>query len=516
LLAPTRKYDTLMNNISGFIPNISIPGIGTAFIPGIGTKNLGIPAEIGLEKISNEEKLQIIIRRLAYRHNPAINANPSISTVFGQPDFLPFPFLALGVRKGAAVCRLIREFSSDESAKSFINTIEQAEANRGQPFSLSNLAEICCVDIDIAQKIFEVTNTDQGRILLKPEYFSKKLKRIPVATAFLVGRNMLLTNYHVFPRNALEQEVSESINSISKEIIENEFIAQFNYEQDLLGNETFPVEYRCQNIIAEDKSLDFVLVKLRSNPEGDQYKNVGQAGDQFGWLSLAGDDATIAPPLPVINGFESQLTQENQLSDLELESLLGELIKKIDPVFLDKLKDFNDSSSAALLASLKKNALFGDPVNIIQHPKGRRKEIVLSNNRVTGIFKNFILYEADADFSSSGSPVMNQQWQLVSMHCGVLFKESQNALDQKVSDMEIGVRTCQIVDRLVSRLIEQVPQYNSSDKRAEIRELWLFVKGFVQLQEVQSKMIPILQGFEDIDINYHAPTASKLESLSFY
>ncbi|NTX00066.1 MAG: trypsin-like peptidase domain-containing protein [Geobacteraceae bacterium] len=48
----------------------------------------------------------------------------------------------------------------------------------------------------------------------------------------------------------------------------------------------------------------------------------------------------------------------------------------------------------------------GEPVNIIEHPQGRRKEIVVQKNEVTGFFEGgFIHYSADTLQGSSGSPV---------------------------------------------------------------------------------------------------------------
>ena len=67
----------------------------------------------------------------------------------------------------------------------------------------------------------------------------------------------------------------------------------------------------------------------------------------------------------------------------------------------------------------------GDSVIIIQHPRGRRKEIVLSNNRLKTMSLNYLQYTADVDFSSSGSPVFNQQWKLVGLHQSAIVRNSE-------------------------------------------------------------------------------------------
>jgi len=55
-------------------------------------------------------------------------------------------------------------------------------------------------------------------------------------------------------------------------------------------------------------------------------------------------------------------------------------------------------------------------VNIIQHPEGGYKQIVLGNNRVLELVEHFFLYEADTLPGSSGLPVFNRQWEIVALH----------------------------------------------------------------------------------------------------
>ncbi|MCP5007240.1 MAG: trypsin-like peptidase domain-containing protein [Planctomycetes bacterium] len=54
--------------------------------------------------------------------------------------------------------------------------------------------------------------------------------------------------------------------------------------------------------------------------------------------------------------------------------------------------------------------------NIIQHPDGRHKEVALQNNEIDKLFQNTVLYKADTEPGSSGSPVFNNLWQLVALH----------------------------------------------------------------------------------------------------
>jgi endonuclease G len=85
-----------------------------------------------------------------------------------------------------------------------------------------------------------------------------------------------------------------------------------------------------------------------------------------------------------------------------------------------------------LIATQGKIAITGtDFLNIIQHPLGREKEVVLRENRVLDLrtgteggadaaaneaMTPFIHYEADTEKGSSGSPVFNDQWEVIALH----------------------------------------------------------------------------------------------------
>ena len=74
-------------------------------------------------------------------------------------------------------------------------------------------------------------------------------------------------------------------------------------------------------------------------------------------------------------------------------------------------------------------ALVGELVNIIQHPEGQPQQVALRNNEITDVFENFLHYSADTEQGSSGSPVLNMQWQLTALHhSGVPKKNSQGQI----------------------------------------------------------------------------------------
>lgn len=62
-----------------------------------------------------------------------------------------------------------------------------------------------------------------------------------------------------------------------------------------------------------------------------------------------------------------------------------------------------------------------DPLNIVQHPKGEPKQIAIRNNTLLDLpeeppLDRFAHYETDTEQGSSGSPVFNDQWEVVALH----------------------------------------------------------------------------------------------------
>ena len=55
-------------------------------------------------------------------------------------------------------------------------------------------------------------------------------------------------------------------------------------------------------------------------------------------------------------------------------------------------------------------------VNIVQHPKGRRKEVAVQQNQISGLFPTRVRYTTDTEPGSSGSPVFDNQWDLMAIH----------------------------------------------------------------------------------------------------
>jgi endonuclease I/V8-like Glu-specific endopeptidase len=60
--------------------------------------------------------------------------------------------------------------------------------------------------------------------------------------------------------------------------------------------------------------------------------------------------------------------------------------------------------------------ILGEYLNIIQHPGGEPKQVALRENQLVDLLDDFLHYQTDTAAGSSGSPVFNDQWEVVGLH----------------------------------------------------------------------------------------------------
>lgn len=92
------------------------------------------------------------------------------------------------------------------------------------------------------------------------------------------------------------------------------------------------------------------------------------------------------------------------------------------------------------------HVLPGERVNIIQHPRGRKKEVALQDNEVIDREGEHVRYRTDTERGSSGSPVFNERWDLVALHHQGVEEDDGTATNQ-------GVRIDAILNYLVQRSV---------------------------------------------------------------
>lgn len=92
--------------------------------------------------------------------------------------------------------------------------------------------------------------------------------------------------------------------------------------------------------------------------------------------------------------------QTSVKNDLTIVKLSADVSKKYGEINLDKTTDVST----------------GERVSIIQHPGGLHKQVALHDNHIVYSDENIIQYLTDTMPGSSGSPVFNQNWELVAIH----------------------------------------------------------------------------------------------------
>ncbi|WP_210586184.1 serine protease [Streptomyces sp. GESEQ-35] len=60
--------------------------------------------------------------------------------------------------------------------------------------------------------------------------------------------------------------------------------------------------------------------------------------------------------------------------------------------------------------------VIGEPVNVVGHPDARPKELAVRDNALLNQLPQFLHYRTDTEPGNSGSPVFNDQWEVVALH----------------------------------------------------------------------------------------------------
>ncbi len=106
----------------------------------------------------------------------------------------------------------------------------------------------------------------------------------------------------------------------------------------------------------------------------------------------------------------------------------------------------------SLSASIAKHAV-GAPVNVIQHPDGDYKQIVIRENRIIHRGDNVLHYIADTEPGASGSPVFNDDWHVVALHhWGSPHRETSANGRPLSTEVNEGIRISAIVGELQARM----------------------------------------------------------------
>ncbi len=185
------------------------------------------------------------------------------------------------------------------------------------------------------------------------------------------------------------------------------------------------------------------LMRVSYLEQGTQIaRSVGriQLKDASGRLVGYGTGFLVSPQLLITNNHVLSSRQEASSSHVEFNYQLGLDGKPLTSVFFDldpntffitdELLDYTlvavkrvNRSGADLshfgwyrLIEAEGKIIIGESVSIIQHPSGELKQVALRENQLIDVLPNFLHYQTDTAPGSSGSPVFNDQWEVVALH----------------------------------------------------------------------------------------------------
>jgi endonuclease I/V8-like Glu-specific endopeptidase len=223
--------------------------------------------------------------------------------------------------------------------------------------------------------------------------------------------------------------------------------------------------------------------------------------DRYNRLLGYGTGFLVSPRLLLTNNHVLENAETAATSQIEFnfqDSLLGgpvtSCVARLAPEELFLTDQFQDFTLVALceadcraetIQQLSWNMLIeesgkvilGEYVNIIQHPNGEVKQLALRENQVIDRLEYFLHYRTDTAPGSSGSPVYNDQWEVVALHhSGVPFKKNGQIMSTTpdvpwspdMGDHRIkwlaneGVR--------ISRIVKFIKQQNFSGVQRKLRD----------------------------------------------
>jgi endonuclease G len=160
--------------------------------------------------------------------------------------------------------------------------------------------------------------------------------------------------------------------------------------------------------------------------------------------------------------FELQAAKACALFDFDARGAARKEVGVAELLANDKALDYalvrlNDATRAPLrISSAAPNwKAGGEPVvvNIIQHPNGDPKKYGIRNNLVTGLTDTDLRYFTDTDGGSSGSPVFNDNWEVVALHRGSAYVKDVSFQGRSEAYVNLGTR----IDAILADLAVKTP-----------------------------------------------------------
>jgi endonuclease G len=211
------------------------------------------------------------------------------------------------------------------------------------------------------------------------------------ATGFMVSPTLFLTNHHVIPSKAFANRIE----------------MQFNYQLDYSGSAQTVDAFTANpndSAFCTNQALDYTLIRMRPK-------------QRFGMPTLTAANILGASETAVENGDGEMLERITPARSLSVARMArADLVTATSLPFLHRFH-VKAGDVWGYIPLRDGFSLAGKQhLNIVQHPRGRRKEVALQENRISTIFANHMRYTTDTEPGSSGSPVFNNAWDVIALH----------------------------------------------------------------------------------------------------
>lgn len=242
-------------------------------------------------------------------------------------------------------------------------------------------------------------------------------------SGFMVSDTLFMTNNHVI----WDTDFCDKVNM--------QFMFQDNYNSEpAISSEFF--ETNESSFFHTNVALDYTLVRLKRKPYRFTlpYRNL---------FSTRFDANLTGESVSALNQHVSKGVCESEQKEALKE--LYDILNKERPMAAFDASRFLTIfgyTAGGKYGHLQLQPTVSYPaglrLNIIQHPQGRRKEVVVQQNELRDVHTNVIHYYSDTDYGSSGSPVFNNSWDLMALHHARKPSEQANEgirIDKIVADL---------------------------------------------------------------------------------
>lgn len=279
---------------------------------------------------------------------------------------------------------VLRQLVEADEGQSVVNDrCKKKLDDPGEELSAGEGGVVTLADLPAIERIIGTNNLLPVHFLSEGAIVQQAVGRVEIGsggfgTGSLISDSLLLTNNHV-----LSSKASAANSKV-----------RFNYQRDHNGVDQTADVYALNpdDFFRTNAALDYTVVRVKAKP-----LPIKAIKSDF---VVAGNGEGTEPR------FDPKMVAASDLTKVVTK------FPGLTWFFITPGKRWGHLS----LPSSGPSYAVGQYYNVVGHPQARRKEVSLQDNKVTEIFSNVVHYTTDTEPGSSGSPVFNNSWELVSLH----------------------------------------------------------------------------------------------------